>query len=174
MHRFILTLPLFAAFACLGCNSSSQPTVALAPEAEKYLLKTEPAEAQPVATAKKDAKDGDSITLVGRIGGSESPFVNGRASFTIVDTKLVPCSERPGDSCTTPWDYCCDTDQLADCTAAVKLVDEEGKTLPVDAKTGLGLKELQTIVVQGKAKRDEAGNLSVLASGIFVKDDVKK
>lgn len=174
MFRMILASSLLAALLCAGCNSASPPAVTLVPEAGKYLLKEEPADAKPVADTKKDAKDGDSVTLVGRIGGSEKPFVDGRASFTIVDTKLVPCSERPGDSCTTPWDYCCDTDQLPANMASIKLVDDAGKTLAVDAKTGLGLKELQTVVVQGKAKRDEAGNLSVLASGIFVKNDGKK
>jgi hypothetical protein len=154
----------------VGCTSSNNPgTTTVSPEAAKYLLAAEPTAAQAVATAKKEVKDGDDVTLIGRIGGSESPFVAGRASFTIVDTKLVPCSERPGDSCPTPWDYCCDTDQLPSSTASIKVVDESGKTLAIDAKSGLGLKELQTIVVKGKAKRDEAGNLSVLASGIFVK-----
>ena len=38
-----------------------------------------------------------------------------------------------------------------------------------DAKQLLGVKELSTVVVQGKAARDEAGNLTVLASGVFVK-----
>jgi hypothetical protein len=170
MFRFSLFILSGLALLTAGCASSNTSApVSPSPEAAKYLLSAEPAAAQPVAAAKKEAKDGDDVTLIGRIGGSDSPFVAGRASFTIVDTKLVPCSERPGDSCPTPWDYCCDTDQLPASTASIKVVDETGKTLAIDAKTGLGLKELQTIVVTGKAKRDEAGNLSVLASGIFVK-----
>jgi hypothetical protein len=171
MFRLHLLLVVGLAFVSAGCTSSNTnaPVVTVSPEAAKYLLPTEPAEAQAVADAKKEVKDGDEVTLIGRIGGSESPFVAGRASFTIVDTKLVPCSERPGDSCPTPWDYCCDTDQLPASTASVKVVDDAGKTLAIDAKSGLGLQELQTVVVKGKAKRDEAGNLSVLATGIFVK-----
>lgn len=171
MSRTYLLIVIGLFLACAGCNSTVTPEAAVtpSPEAAKYLLSAEPAAAQAVATAKKEVKDGDDITLIGRIGGSESPFVAGRASFTIVDTKLVPCSERSGDSCPTPWDYCCDTDQLPASTASIKVVDEAGKTLAIDSKTGLGLKELQTIVVQGKAKRDEAGNLSVMASGIYVK-----
>ena len=51
----------------------------------------------------------------------------------------------------------------------MKFVDEQGKTLPTDARQLLGLKELQTVVIQGKAKRDDAGNLTVLASGLYVK-----
>jgi hypothetical protein len=119
-----------------------------------------------VLDAKASAQD---VTLVGRIGGSLSPFVSGRASFTVVDASLVPCSENPGDTCPTPWDYCCDTDKLPAATAVVKLVDADGATVAKDAKRDLGMKELQTVVVKGKAKRDEAGNLTVLAPAVFVK-----
>ena len=44
--------------------------------------------------------------------------------------------------------------------------------LPEIVTTGaqelLGLDELQTVVVRGKASKDEAGNITVLASGIYV------
>jgi hypothetical protein len=164
LHVFLLGAVVVSVVGC-GSSNTTSVTVSPSPEAAKYLLSAEPAAAVSVGDAKKEAKDGEDITLVGRIGGSESPIVEGRASFTIVDTKLAPCTE----GCPTPWDYCCDTDQLPENTASIKVVDEAGKTLPIDAKTGLGLKELQTIVVTGKAKRDDAGNLTVQASGIYVK-----
>jgi hypothetical protein len=50
----------------------------------------------------------------------------------------------------------------------VKLVDEAGKTLAQDAKSFLAVKELDTVVVQGRIHR-EGDSLSVLASGVFVK-----
>jgi hypothetical protein len=157
---------------CLGCNTGSGPNPAPAgptAEAAKYLLKQEPAEPKSVAEVKESAADGDEVTLVGRIGGSVSPFVSGRASFTVVDTSFTPCNEIEGDSCKTPWDYCCDTDRLPGGTAVVKVVDADGKTLAMDAKQQMGLSELQTVVVKGKAKRDEAGNLTVLAPAVFVR-----
>ena len=52
----------------------------------------------------------------------------------------------------------------------VKIVDASGKTVAMDAKKSLGLKELQTVVVRGRAKRDETGNLTVLADGVFVRN----
>ncbi len=52
----------------------------------------------------------------------------------------------------------------------VKVVDDGGKTVATDARKLLGLKELQTVVVRGRAKRDEAGNVTVLADGIFVRN----
>jgi len=38
-----------------------------------------------------------------------------------------------------------------------------------DARKLLNVRELSTVVVAGKAQRDDAGNLTVLASGVFVK-----
>ena len=158
-----------------GCSPPSPTADSASPSAEmaQYFLTEAPTEAKSVLDAKKSVEDGEEITLVGRIGGSESPFVSGRASFTIVDVSLVPCSERPGDSCQTPWDYCCDTDQLPGATAVVKIVDADGKTIAKDAKKVLGMKELQTVTVKGKAKRDEAGNLVVQAPAVFVKSTPK-
>ncbi|MDB5337963.1 MAG: hypothetical protein JWN70_3582, partial [Planctomycetaceae bacterium] len=74
----------------------------------------------------------------------------------------------------TPWDYCCDTDQLPKSKATVKFVDAQGKTLTTDARQLLGIKELQTVVVKGQAKRDEAGNLTVIASSLFIKPAAAK
>ena len=174
MSRFArFTLAAFG-LGCLvlaiGCSSSSPTAISAPPSAEvaKYFLDEEPAAAKSVVDAKKSAQDGEEVTLVGRIGGSESPFVAGRASFTIVDVARVPCSEIPGDNCPTPWDYCCDPDIGPESTAVVKIVDGDGKTIAKDAQTDLGMKELQTVTVKGKAKRDEAGNLVVLASAVFV------
>ena len=157
---------------CVGCGSTAGPradSAAPAASVAPYFLTDEPSGAQSVVEAKASAKDGEEVTLVGRIGGSQSPFVAGRAAFTVVDASLVPCSERANDSCKTPWDYCCDTDRLPGGTAVVKVVEADGNTLAKDARKELGLKELQTVIVKGTAKRDEAGNLTVLAPAVFVK-----
>ena len=50
-------------------------------------------------------------------------------------------------------------------------MDENGELIKADARQLLKVKELQTVVVRGKAKRDDKGNLTVLASGIFVRPD---
>ncbi|NQV27945.1 MAG: hypothetical protein HQ518_26650 [Rhodopirellula sp.] len=142
-------------------------------DGSKYLLTAEPANATTVIEAREKSEDGADVALVGRIGGSESPWVDGRAAFSIVDQTLKACSDIPGDECETPWDYCCETHKLPSSTALVKFVDQEGRPLKVDARELLNLKELQTVVVRGKAKRDEAGNLTVLASGLFVRESGK-
>jgi hypothetical protein len=176
-------LNVFCALAVAGCTSSAPAPSATtanvteeAPrkpsaEGEQLLLTSMPEGHQTVIEAREAVKDGDEVAVVGRIGGSADPWVEGRATFQIVDPTLIPCNERPGDNCTTPWDYCCDTDRLPKSLATVKFVDANGKTIESDARHLLGLKELQSVVVKGKAQRDEAGNLTVLASGVFVQPD---
>jgi hypothetical protein len=83
---------------------------------------------------------------------------------------MKPCNELGEDDCPTPWDYCCaGKEDLAKATALIKLVGDDGQTRSDDARTLLGLTELQTVVVRGKAKRDDGGNLTVHLDGIFVR-----
>lgn len=162
----------FAASIFAGCGMSPSIDNTAAPSAEgaAYRLASEPAGAKGVKDVRADAKDEDEVTVVGRIGGDSNPWIEGQAAFLVVDASLKPCNEQADDACETPWDYCCDTDSLAQNKAMVKVVDPSGKPLAVDARKLLGLKELQTVVVRGRAKRDEAGNLTVLADGIFVRN----
>ncbi|MDX1961995.1 MAG: hypothetical protein SFX18_02505 [Pirellulales bacterium] len=162
----LLTLALFC---CTGCGSNSNAPNSQAPTAAgaAYVLKAEPTGAQGIKLAREAAKDNDQIVVVGRIGGSPNPWVDGQAAFTLVDMEMKPCAESEG--CPTPWDYCCEVDLLPKAMVMVKLVDPKGKTVTQNAKTLLGVKESQTLVVRGLAKRDEMGNLSILADGVFVK-----
>jgi hypothetical protein len=131
-----------------------------------YLASAEPSGAVGVAEAKKGTDE--SITVVGRIGGSEKPFVEGLAAFTIVDPQIEPCAKE--ENCPTPWDYCCAQDKMKDNMATVKVVDAKGSSVAGNAKELLKVKELSTVVVQGKRQADAEGNLTILASKIFVKD----
>jgi len=160
--------------AAVGCSQGTTPSgngqgpPAVQAEGRKYLLASEPAGARGVLETRQQAKDGDEIVLVGRIAGSKAPFVEGRASFTVADLKIEPCPDAEG--CPTPWDCCCTpSEQLLPALAQVKLVGADGKTLPVGAKELLGIKELTVVVVKGKANRDEKGNLTVVASGLFAR-----
>ena len=153
-----------------GCGTSAPPQDKASAEGAAYRLKSEPEGAKGVKAVKDDSKDGDEVILEGRIGGEASPWVEGQATFLVVDKLLKPCNEKDDDACETPWDYCCDTDVLPEHKAMVKIVDSSGKTVSTDARKLLGIKELQTVIVRGKAKRDDAGNLTVLANGIFVRN----
>ena len=143
MNRTILfgLVGLAAAVVMVGCMPNQPAPKKNTPDPKasedakaKYLLASEPAGAKGVKETRQQAKDGDEVVVVGRIGGSVKPFT-GRAAFTIVDLKYKACSDREGDNCETPWDYCCESpDELAKGTVLVKLVDSAGKTLPDDAK----------------------------------------
>src|SRR5262249_43568391 len=142
---------------------------------ENYLLTDEPNGAKGVIEARKDAKDGDEVVVLGRIGGNARPWVEGRAAFWIGDDSLKACKDTQDDDCPTPWGYCCTPkEELVKAMATVKVVDEQGQTVAKDARELLGVKELQTVVVRGRAKRDEEGNLTVLVAAVYARPDGKK
>jgi hypothetical protein len=58
-------------------------------------------------------------------------------------------------------------------TLLVMFVDDKGRIIKQDPREMFGVKELSTVVIQGKAKRDKAGNVTVLASKIHIRDDKK-
>lgn len=164
--RITLVALTLATTGCQSRDDSTQSTVS-SQTASAFLADSEPLNAMPVGEARVKSEDGQEITLVGLIGGSSKPFVEGLAAFTIVDPKVPYCAADEG--CPTPWDYCCQTDAVKDNIATIKLVDESGKPVPFSARDLLKVKELATVVVQGKAKRDEQGNLTVNAKQVFVR-----
>ncbi|WP_459556830.1 hypothetical protein [Lacunimicrobium album] len=170
MLKTIVTFSLMTTLAILsGCSQVKNTTTEKAtPKVDSpYIAKVEPAGALPVGESRTSAKTDEEIVIVGRIGGSANPFVEGLAAFTIVDPKVPYCAADEG--CPTPWDYCCEQNAVKGNIATIKVVDQSGKVVTEDARTLLGVKELNEIVVHGKAKRDDEGNLSVMADQIFVK-----
>ena len=153
----------------VGCAQSETESNSVSSTAgnTEYLLTTEPADAMPVGAARESVENEQSVTVVGLIGGSSEPFVDGLAAFTIVDPKVPYCAAEEG--CPTPWDYCCTQDQVKDNIATVKMVDASGEPETDDARQLLGVKELSTVVVTGIAQRDDAGNLTVAATQVFVR-----
>lgn len=149
--------------ALTGCGKGN-PSV----DGAKYLLAAEPAGALDVLAAREKVKDGDDIVLAGRIGGSKRPMGQ-EAFFHVVDLSLAHCPKE--EKCPTPWDYCCiDDEDRFKAMAMVKFESEPGKTITTDARQLLGVKELDLVVVRGKAQRNEAGNLVVLGEGLYVKE----
>jgi hypothetical protein len=135
-----------------------------------FLLEKAPQRAAEVIATRKDAKDQQEVVIVGRVGGRKSPWVKNAAAFSIVDRTMKACNERPGDTCPTPWDFCCEAD-LPKATVLVLIQDADGKLIKKDARELLGVKELDTVFIQGKAKRDKTGNVSIVASKFFIAAD---
>ncbi|MHB8903285.1 MAG: hypothetical protein ACYC6Y_31370 [Thermoguttaceae bacterium] len=138
MNSFQLVFTAITFFALLtGCSQrqAAEPAPATAsPAGSQYLLTEEPQAASEVIAARENAKDDEPVVVVGRIGGSQSPWVEGMAAFSIVDRSLKACSDTEGDECPTPWDYCCQTDLLPKATVLVKVVDDTGKVVDTDSQ----------------------------------------
>ncbi|MGD9631999.1 MAG: hypothetical protein AB7G28_10885 [Pirellulales bacterium] len=165
MKRLIPMVLASAAFAF--ALSLGATRVAAAAEVNPYRLAEAPQDASDVIALRSDAKGKQDVVVVGRIGGRQNPWIKGMAAFSLVDRSLKPCNEIEGDTCKTPWDYCCESD-LGKATLLVTFVDESGKIIKQDARELLGVKELDTLTIVGKAKRDPSGNVTVLASKVYV------
>lgn len=172
------TVIMIAATNLIGCTSEKSSTPLNGSldqldtpviDSSAYLLPAEPKGPASVIRVREEAANDEEVLLVGCIGGSSNPWIAGRAAFTIVDLSLKSCNETLEDKCPTPWDYCCETDKLPTSGALIKFVDESDRILKGDPKTLFGVKELSTVIIKGSAQRDDADNLTVLASGIFVK-----
>ncbi|MCP4777798.1 MAG: hypothetical protein GY880_26555 [Planctomycetaceae bacterium] len=160
-----------------GCSNSTDTGPALSKakvDPAPYLLAAEPEGGLDVIAARESAKNDDSVVVVGRVGGGLNPWVESRAAFQIVDPSILACSDETPEgetcACKTPWDYCCETDKLPNAMALVRFEDNQGKVVLEDARNLFGIKELQTVVVKGIAKRDEVGNLTVIADGIYLRN----
>jgi hypothetical protein len=156
-------------FGLVGCQSKDASTSKTngTHDASSFLATIEPTGAIPVGEAREKTEDGQEVTLIGRIGGSSKPFIDGLAAFTIVDPKVPFCA--PDEGCPTPWDYCCQTEAVKSNIATVKIIGEAGAPVSKSARELLNVKELATVVVKGRAKRDDQGNLTVSANQVFVR-----
>ena len=165
-RAIFLGIVVIAAASLLGCSDRTE-TAGTGGEhitGAAYLLSERPAETVGVEKARENISDGEEVAVEGRIGGSAKPFVDGLAAFTIVDPNLKWCSSD--ERCPTPWDYCC-ADKSGK-MAMVKVVGTDGQPVSEDARELLGVKELSSVVASGKAKRDDQGNLTVLAERVHV------
>jgi hypothetical protein len=94
-----------------GCGPGGSPQGPSAPgsaapaEVSRFLLPQEPAGALGVIEVRAESRDGDSVVVVGRVGGSAEPLVKGRAAFTIVDPSVKTCTEKCNEDAPTPWDF---------------------------------------------------------------------
>jgi hypothetical protein len=159
-----------AAILAVRCGSGSEDTPRAKPAARASVpaavaLASEPAGAKPVHELVASAKPGDEVVAIGRVGDAGSD----RADFLLVDPVLKSCTDL-GDQCETPWDYCCAAPEEKRANSAVVVLrDEHGVPLSGTILGFAGLDHLGTVVVRGRAEPDAAGNLTIVATGLFVK-----
>ncbi len=128
-------------------------------------------DAVPAGTCKANAKLGDKVTVLGRIGGSRVPFVASRAMFTIVDPSLKSCADMDEpDHCSMPWDYCCEPrESLKRNSITIEIAGADGKLLPFSVSGAEGLKPLATVAVTGTvSERNDEGLFVVRAEKIAI------
>ena len=166
MYRALVIFPMViaAALAATGCGRS--PAANNQAVDLKYHLADEPADAVEILDAKEQAKDGEAVVVVGRVGGGMKPWIDGRAAFLLVDTRILPtCNE--GEKCDENCPSCAEA--MLSASTMVKFLGTDGKVVPVDARDLLGVKEQQTVVVRGVANRDKAGNVTIAGEKIYVR-----
>lgn len=169
---FVVT---FISAAAIGCGQSDSSGVSahhvnpVSMDGSKYVLADQPDGAIGVIAARKSANDGEPIVVVGRIGGSTNPWIEGRAAFMLLDASMLLVANgtenTEGEVC---LDDCC-ASELAESTTLVKVVDTDGKVLAADARQLLGVAANDMVVVRGKANKDDGGNFVVVADGIHVR-----
>jgi hypothetical protein len=159
-----------------GCGGSSNASVSgpettsLSVDGSGFLLSEEPDGAIGVITAREEAKDGDPIVIVGRIGGAANPWIEGRAAFMLLDASMTLVANRT-DSAESEicLDDCCATERAAS-TTLVKFVDQSGRVVAADARQLLGVSADDMVVVRGTVSKDENGNFVVLADGVHIRE----
>jgi hypothetical protein len=150
-----------------GTGAAATPAAALP---SGLFLVSAPGDAVAVKDVKAGLKPGDKVALVGRIGGSKEPFVDGRAMFTLVDGRVKACGEDdPDDQCPAPWDFCCeDKKDLRLNSATIRVLGPDGQPIKTGLKDVQGLKPLAKVTVVGTVAQAEAESFVVNATGMFV------
>jgi hypothetical protein len=153
----LAVLPI--AVGCGVANTAQQES-----HQSEFVLNAEPGGALDVLDVRENAKDGQQVVVLGRIGGGIKPWFDGRAAFLVTDERVQGCEDG---HCGAECAAC--ARELAEASTMVKFLDANQKVVTVDARELLGLKEQQVVVVRGTANRDASGNLSIAATGVYVR-----
>ncbi len=108
--------------------------------------------------------------MVGRVGGRDNPWIEGRAAFMMIDAAMTVVADgaesAENEIC---MDDCC-AGLRAECTTLVKIVDADGKPLAIDTRDLLDVKENDMVVVTGKVQRDDdEGIFTIAANSVYLR-----
>ncbi len=121
------------------------------------------------------------VVLVGQIGGltnpwketqPDFPFSRNQAAFFLADPQSVTENAEsghqhaPGEECAFCAAHAADSSSML---AMVRFLDENGNVLRMDVRELFGVKETDTVVVQGTARVIEGGMMVVEATGLYVR-----
>ena len=164
---------LFALFGivAMGCDTKqAAENAGNAPsDGGKYILKSEPTDPRTPTEIKESVTEPTLIAVAGRVdAGALEPFQDGVASFMI--SQLPDTSHADGDA--NHADNCpfCKRKLKNAPKAVVRILDDGGKVVPVDARQLLGVAKGDIVVVQGLATYLEPVNtVQIDAEGIYIR-----
>ena len=168
---FLFSVTLIIIFGCRDSKESKADATSGNKLPEAIFLADAPnKEVSNVSTLKATAKEGDTVAIKVVVGGRDKIYVPNRAVFTVIDAKLNnPCTSE-GDSCPTPWDYCCTpAEEKLPNMATVQIVGDDNRPLAVDLSFVENLKPLNTLIVLGTiGPRENKETLLINADGIYI------
>ena len=136
------------------------------------VLPAEPVGAVSLAVARgKLGIEPQPVIVAGRIGGKGmEPFLEGKASFSLLEIPEDDHAEKPGhDADDCPF---CKKRQANATMAAVQFLGADGKPIPVDARKLFGVEKGQDVVIRGTGVFDAKLGVPIIqvtADGIFVR-----
>ena len=175
--RLLITTTLLTSALLFGCEAKTaeqSSATGAAPAAsipDSTFMTERPADVSNLLDAKKNAKVGDAVTFLARIGGRVKPFMTNQAIFVVADPSLKSCELMADDDhCSVPWDYCCeDGDMLRNGMATICIRDGNGRPIKVNAEGAGGLEAAKFVVIEGVVNDlNDEGLFVVDASTIWV------
>ena len=156
----------------VAAATSARAEIDVAAVRGSVLLAEEPAGAVSIADAKaKLTPTPQPVVVAGRIGGrGTSPFGKNEATFSMLEIPADDHAAKPGhkpDDC--PF---CKKRAANSPIAAVSFAGADGRVIPLDAQTLLGVAEGQDVVVKGNAFFDPKLGIPVIqvnADGLFLR-----
>jgi hypothetical protein len=158
-HILFLVVPLLA--ACGKSSDTAAPPQSSVPE--KFFLASTTQGAVTPLELRANALPSTPVVVTGRA----MDFVDGRSAFRMIDASLKSCADIGGkDHCETPWDYCCEDPASRNAATITVELRESGNLLPSSVRGFHGLDHLTMVTVAGTVTKDDAGNLTLVATGV--------
>jgi predicted small lipoprotein YifL len=183
--RFLSLLLIVLVASLAGCAKGpvkADPAV-VAELRAKLLLAEEPADAQTLLDWREGEQEGETITLVGQIGGMPNPWGDtppdfpwraGEATFFVVDPATVAefadHAAEDADAHAADCPFCArKAASKSGSVAAVSFLASDGQAISIDARELLGVKTGDVVVVHGRPKPMGEDLLVIEAEGLFIR-----
>jgi hypothetical protein len=154
------------ALAAAGCSKDDPPAPAGGGGPTPYALAADLPGGMPAGEARAAAPKKD-VVVVGRA----REFVKGFAAFSLIDARVPYCGQNEMEGCPTPWDYCCHVPDIAPNSVGVIVKAKDGSVASLDAIPEL--RNLDLVAVRGDLVKDEAGNVTLEATGWYRRERPK-